>query len=526
MTNRRGFLKGVATASAAAALGVEPAAAASDTFSPLLADARGLVLFRPAAAETYRGGDYYGWHIEYDSQERSLLDDWIANRDVDVLSDATDGEDTGVIAISAPIREVTPGALDMGTTGALASRNYVQHIDLVQPVEYIEPVYPKTEDGADTGVGRLTSARLAYREGSPSDLDDGLAFDGDMPSVYIGDVREYTNAVSSTFGGALPDTSPLTIAVIDTGVNDGAVFEDGTGATRILDTSKNVITGETGIAAVEDGNSHGTWCASAIAASASSDLLTGYAPSASVLAIKALNDDGSGSTDRIVEAVRYAADQGADIACMSLGSPVESDALSHAISYAVGAGTAVFIAVGNDRFAGDGWINSPGDAPDAFGVAATTSEPTGEQHVAYFSSRGPDPGSTDFSGGDTAGVVPDLAAPGCKITVDAPGYGEIERSGTSMAGPCAVGGAVLLMADDSSLRGDPEALYERFQYAATTPHAGVTDVGDHGVLDVEAARTKTEPDESQESTRNAQSEQRDAAHRALSNMEGGWLTGL
>lgn len=525
MTTRRGFLRGGAAA-AAATLGIQPAAA-SGAYSPLVDDARGLVLFRPGdAAATYRGGSHYGWHVRYDASERSLLDDWIESRDVDVLSDPKDGDETGVIAISAPIRDVAPGALDMGSSGALATRGYVESIDLVQTVDQVAPVTPQTKDAVDTGVSAATKARMAYRSGNASDLDDGLAYTEDMPAVDIDTVRSQTNAVSSTFGGALPDTSSLTVAVIDTGVNDGAVFEDGTGSSRILSASKNVITGETGVAAVEDGNSHGTWCASAIAGSHSTDALTGYAPKADILAVKALNDDGSGSTDRIVEALRYAADQGVDAICMSLGSPLWSDALDRAVSYAVGAGAAVFIAAGNDRFQGDGWVNSPADSPDAFAVAATTGEPADEQKVAYFSSRGPDPGTTNASAGVTSGATPDLGAPGCRITVQAPGYGEIERSGTSMATPCTTGAALQLMADDSSLQGDPEALYKRFEYAATTKFAGVTDVGEHGVLDVEAARTETEPDTTQTDVRNSQAEDRDRAHRSLNDLEGGWLTGL
>ena len=526
MTTRRNLLK-LAGAAPFAALGAQPAAASSDAFSPLVDDARGVVLFRPGdGVATYRGGSHYGWHVRYNPDDRDLLDDWIANRDVDVLSDPQDGDETGVIAISARIADVAPGALDMDASGALATRAYVEHIDLVQSADLIEPVQARTKDAVDTNPGVAAQAAMAYRAGSPSSLDTGLAYTDDMPEVDIGDVRQYTNADADTFGGALPDTSPLTVAVIDTGVNDGAVFEDSTGSTRLLSSSKNIITGDTGISSVEDGNSHGTWCASAIAASHSSASLTGYAPAADILAVKALSDDGGGSTDDIVEAVRYAADQGVDAICMSLGSPMESSALSHAVSYAVGSGAAVFIAAGNDRFQGDGWINSPADAPDSFSVAATTGKVPDDQRVAYFSSRGPDPGSTDFSGGETAGAKPDLGAPGCKITVEAPGYGEIERSGTSMATPCVTGAALQLMADDSNLRGDPEALYERLEFSATTPYAGVTDVGDHGVLDVEAARTETEPDETQTEARNTTAERRDTAHRSLSNAEGGWITRL
>lgn len=488
---------------------------APEALSPLAAQR--LLSYKrvPDAADipTFQSADVPMWHVQYADGEASKLRDtggWLA-------SSSAREEHRHI----PELNESQVSASDTDIHG-LASKPWIESIDIVQTVSIPEPIQQLASQ-TDVTPGEAFGPWASFKADTDA-LDDGLAYDEDMPTVDIGDVRDYTNATASDFGGVLPDTSGLTIAVIDTGVNDGAVFEDATGSTRIRSASKDFIADETGVQAPSDGNSHGTWCAAAIAANADSDQYTGYAPAADILALKALADNGSGSTADIVAAVRYAADQGADLANLSLESPIYSEALDRAVAYAVGAGTAVFVAAGNDRFAGDGWVGTPADVPDAFAVAATTGQPTDKQRVCYFSSRGPDPGTTDTSAGTTEGERPDLGAPGGKLTVDAPGYGLIERSGTSMASPCTTGGAALVVAANSGLEGDPEAIYERLQYAGTTEHAGVTEVGDAGVLDVQAADSKTDPDTSQKEIRNDKAIARDEAHRTLRSAEGGVAT--
>jgi len=138
-----------------------------------------------------------------------------------------------------------------------------------------------------------------------------IATSEDAELTTLQETREMTGATTVD-----ADTSGLTVAVIDTGVNtaDGRVFGNGTVGSdiRIADASKDFIEDETvaenGLDAVEDPNGHGTHVASTIAANHSNNSHDGYAPNAEVLALRALDAEGSGSSADIAAAIRYAAD--------------------------------------------------------------------------------------------------------------------------------------------------------------------------------------------------------------------------
>ena len=71
------------------------------------------------------------------------------------------------------------------------------------------------------------------------------------------------------------------------------------------------------------------------------------APKCKIMPLKSLGDNGSGNVKDIGEAILYAADNGADIITMSLGTPVGSLVLRQCINYAVDKGCALFCAAGN-----------------------------------------------------------------------------------------------------------------------------------------------------------------------------------
>lgn len=395
----------------------------------------------------------------------------------------------------------------------LYSNEYVEGVDLDMAMPLADPVgelapetYPLTNVGWREGIGVDVGA-----------LDSGVAYSEDWPDATITDVREATNATDTALGGR-PDTSDITIAVIDTGVNAGSVFDDSLGATRILDASTDYTSsgeptvGEDGLDAVSDSDGHGTWCAAAAAGDPADSAYQGYAPEADILAQKVLSD-GSGSAATIARAVRDAADNGADVAVMSLGSPRWSETLDDALTYAAGADMVCAVAVGNSRST-TRFTASPSDADEAVSVGATTAEAASEAQSAAYSQVDPDPGTTDFSAGATQGSHIDVAAPGCRIAVQTPG-GRSRLTGTSMATPCVAGGIALLYAADSSIRGDVEATKERLAYAQPVPAAGETEVG-HGMLDVAAAINETDSEQTQSDARDSEAEGRDEAHRGLS----------
>ncbi|MDO9509082.1 MAG: S8 family serine peptidase, partial [Thermovirgaceae bacterium] len=80
--------------------------------------------------------------------------------------------------------------------------------------------------------------------------------------------------------------------------------------------------------------------------------MAGVSPGARIMPLKVL--DGSGvpsgvlATDEIIEAIYYAADNGARVISMSLGSPFQSAVEQDAVNYAHGQGVVLVAAVGND----------------------------------------------------------------------------------------------------------------------------------------------------------------------------------
>jgi hypothetical protein len=194
-----------------------------------------------------------------------------------------------------------------------------------------------------------------------------------------------------------------------------------------------------------DNHGHGTHVASTLAGTGakSGGRYRGVAPEASVLDAKVLDDDGFGSDSGIIAGMEWAAQQGADIANMSLGGrdtpeidPVEQAVESLSAQY----GTLFVVAAGNRNFFYDK-VASPGSAPSALTVGAVDRKDA----LADFSLTGP-------TVGDNA-AKPDVTAPGVGIvaaqhsagTIGTPAEdGYTALSGTSMATPHVAGAAALI----------------------------------------------------------------------------------
>ena len=142
----------------------------------------------------------------------------------------------------------------------------------------------------------------------------------------------------------------------------------------------------------------------------------GIAPKVKLLSLKVLGHSGVGSNDAVATAVRFAADAGVDLICMSLGSPSPSDHLHQAIQYANGKGVVIVCAAGNDG----GSVNFPAAFTETIAVGAVDKH----GHACEFSSKGRE-------------IV--VAAPGQDITSTWLGGGYATISGTSMAAPFVAG---------------------------------------------------------------------------------------
>jgi subtilisin family serine protease len=172
--------------------------------------------------------------------------------------------------------------------------------------------------------------------------------------------------------------------------------------------------------------------------------LSGVAPRAyignyRVLTVAAGPGGGlSGGAAEIAAGVEQAVRDGMDVLNLSFGRPetdAAGDLVVRAVEGAVAAGVVVVAAAGNDfmRF-GPGSVGSPGSAPSAITVGATTRDDA----VALFSSAAPTPLSLLLK--------PELSAPGVGVlsSVPARAGGWTTASGTSMAAPHVAGAAALL----------------------------------------------------------------------------------
>ena len=215
--------------------------------------------------------------------------------------------------------------------------------------------------------------------------------------------------------------SSLTIAVIDSGIQNGADF-----ANRVVGFYD--FTGGRGAVASSpiDEYGHGTHVAGLIGSNGASSngKYAGVAPGINILALRVLDKKGSGRTSNVIAALEFAVANknrfGIKVVNLSLGHPIyesaASDPLVQAVEAAVRSGLVVVAAAGNyganpdTGLEGYTGITSPGNAPSAITVGAANTAGTerrGDDRVASFSSRGP----TWFDGL----AKPDVVAPGFNL---------------------------------------------------------------------------------------------------------------
>ena len=245
------------------------------------------------------------------------------------------------------------------------------------------------------------------------------------------------------------------IAILDTGVQVDH---------ETLDVAGGAAFGTTCSTCPEpygDDNGHGTHCAGTAVAPDNGTGVVGVSLDSDLYAVKVLNSSGGGDFGDVAAGIEWAADQGIDVASLSLGGPTPVQALEDACEYAVSQGTLVVAAAGND-----GCCDSVG-YPAAYDSVIAVSSTDDNDNISSFSSRGPEV---------------DIAAPGSDIYSTYINNGYDTLSGTSMACPHVSGAAAHLMADGYS---NTEA---RDQLFDTAEDIGLSsNEGGHGLLDAEAA---------------------------------------
>lgn len=176
----------------------------------------------------------------------------------------------------------------------------------------------------------------------------------------------------------------------------------------------------------DDDNGHGTHCAGIANAVDNSRGVVGVSTSATLHAVKVLGRNGSGSYSGIAAGIEYVADQGWDVASLSLGGG-QSSAVADAVQYAYNRGVLIVAAAGNSGPCSN-CVGYPAAEPESIAVSATNSS----DGLARFSSTG---------------SQIEIAAPGANITSTYVGGGYESLNGTSMACPHVSGAGGLLMAN-------------------------------------------------------------------------------
>lgn len=294
-------------------------------------------------------------------------------------------------------------------------------------IEYAEPNY------------------IVYAHAVPNDPFFSYQWDLDNPVSGGVNMEEAWNISSSH--------EQIVVAVIDTGV----AYEDYTKVVNSFRTEKYYRAPDLaqtkfvpGYDFVENDNhpnddhGHGTHVTGTIAQSTNNNYgVAGIAYHTSIMPIKVLKKDGTGSSFDLADGITWASDHGAKVINLSLGSPFSSTTIRNACEYAYAHGTTLVCSAGNDDTDKVGYPARYD--PCCIAVGATRLDET----RSYYSNYG-------------EGL--DIVAPGGDLNVDqnSDGFGDgilqetfdpVDRSdfhfwfyqGTSMSAPHVSGIAALLL---------------------------------------------------------------------------------
>lgn len=217
----------------------------------------------------------------------------------------------------------------------------------------------------------------------------------------------------------------IKIAVIDTGCDiNHKDLKD-----RIIGVRN--FTTEGSINDVTDNVGHGTHVAGIISANGNDSGITGVAPKANLLILKALTKVG-GSYVAIINAINYAIAQNVDIISMSLGGKGDIKELHQAIINAINKNIVVVSSAGNDGDARADTIEI--NYPAAYNESICVGSVSCDKNISRFSA----------SNKEVDLLAPGQGSNGRGILSLSPGNRYIELAGTSMSAPHVAGAIALL----------------------------------------------------------------------------------
>ena len=358
-----------------------------------------------------------GSHYQFDLTGESLADPWLYLRNAS-SSIINYNDDESDWSLDSQITFVAENSgihyLDVGSYDDVYTGTYKLRATQLRT--------PNPNFSSADGYGHVNAQR-AFEQYLGISLNSVDALDGNLWGLDNINAPEVWDG-GDGFAGATGQGA--TVAVIDTGVDlDHPEFSG-----RIV-AGYDFVDGDI---IPDDGNGHGTHVAGTIAAANDGIGMTGVAYNANIMPLRVLNNEGYGWTRDIIAAVRWAADNGADVINMSLGSGGYSQAMAEAITYASDRGSVVVMAAGN----------SGGASPDFPASYATTDgiavgAVDRNRALAGFSNRA---GTTELDY---------VTAPGVNVYSAVPGGGYDTFNGTSMASPHVAGIAGLLKGHDRTL---------------------------------------------------------------------------
>lgn len=244
---------------------------------------------------------------------------------------------------------------------------------------------------------------MAAIQGGPFDFRELGKPAGQQPAQSI------PWGVTRVKGGAGTGSGSGTAWVIDTGID-----LDHPDLNVDASRSRNFSSGPS----ADDGHGHGTHVAGTIGAKDNGIGVIGVSPGARLVAVRVLNNAGSGSNSDVIAGVEYVATEGSsgDVANMSLGGGI-SQALDQAVISAASKGVKFTLAAGNE-------------SDDANNHSPARAEGTNVYTVSSFAQ------GDKWSSFSNYGNPPiDFAEPGSSIKSTYKGGGYATMSGTSMAAP-------------------------------------------------------------------------------------------
>ena len=277
-----------------------------------------------------------------------------------------------------------------------------------------------------------------------------------------------TSAQTAWDGSQGHGSASVVIAIIDSGVDTGhpdlrlvAGYDYGDNDSNPMDNAANA--------------GHGTACAGVAAARNGNGIgVAGAAGGCSIMPLKVANSAGSMSFVSIANSLIHAADNGADIASLSLGAATSNEpTTSNAISYAHSAGVTILAATANSN---NSTLDFPANHPLVIGVGAAA--PCGGRKRSSSNSSelssgvSADPNSWTCDGErwwgsnygpniQDGGASVDVIAPTILPTTDIQGSAGYDAgnycgyfNGTSCATPYAAGVCALIISKNPSFTPD------------------------------------------------------------------------